>query len=150
MVAAFDALVASGRVPYLGITDMPAWQFAKAYYHQKLHGLSRFVSVQNHHNPIWREDERELIPFCLEEAIGQIPYSPMARGYLCGSERRAGESTTAQWRSDDYAQKLYGRTSDEEVAGAVIDIARARGVEPAQIALAWTIGRFIDPHHCVL
>jgi len=141
MIESLDALVASGRVLYLGITDMPAWQFAKAYYHQKLRGLSRFVSVQNHYNPIWREDERELLPFCLDEAIGQIPYSPMARGYLCGPDRRAGASTTARWRSDDYAQKLYGRASDDEVARAVMDIARARGVEPAQIALAWTLSR---------
>jgi aryl-alcohol dehydrogenase-like predicted oxidoreductase len=141
MIDAFDALVASGRVLYLGITDMPAWQFVKAYCHQKLRGLSRFVSVQNHYNPIWREDERELIPFCLDEAIGQIPYSPMARGYLCGPDRRAGASTSARWRSDDYAQKLYGRASDEEVARAVMDIARARGVGPAQVALAWTLLR---------
>ncbi len=141
MIESLDALVASGRVLYLGITDMPAWQFAKAYYHQKLRGLSRFVSVQNHYNPIWREDERELLPFCLDEAIGQIPYSPMARGYLCGPDRRAGGSTTARWRSDDYAQKLYGRDSDDEVARAVMDIARARGVEPAQVALAWTLSR---------
>src|SRR6185436_265144 len=106
MIEAFDALVRSGRVLYLGITDMPAWQFAKAYYHQKLGGLSRFVSVQNHYNPIWREDERELMPLCQAEGIGLIPYSPMARGYLCGTARRDGASTTARWRSDDYAHKL--------------------------------------------
>src|SRR4051812_46879957 len=141
MIEAFDALVVSGRVLYIGITDMPVWQFAKSFYHQKLRGLARFVSVQNHYNPIWREDERELIPPCLGEGIGMIPYSPMARGYLCGTGRRTGKTTTPRWRSDDYAQKLYGRSSDDDVTKAVADVAQARGVNPAQIALAWTLSR---------
>jgi len=141
MIEAFDALVASGRVLYLGITDMPAWQFAKAYFHQKLRGLARFVAVQNHYNPIWREDERELMPLCREEGIALIPYSPMARGYLCGPQRRAGASETARWRSDDYAHKIYGRPSDDAVAQVVGEIAQARGCEPGQVALAWTLSR---------
>jgi aryl-alcohol dehydrogenase-like predicted oxidoreductase len=141
MIEAFDALVRSGRVLYLGITDMPAWQFAKAFYHQKLRGLSRFVSVQNHYNPIWREDERELMPLCRGEDIGLIPYSPMARGYLCGAERRSGASQTARWRSDDYAQKIYGRASDDDVARTVLEISKARGCEPGQVAMAWTLSR---------
>jgi aryl-alcohol dehydrogenase-like predicted oxidoreductase len=141
MIEAFDALVRSGRVLYLGITDMPAWQFAKAFYHQKLRGLSRFASVQNHYNPIWREDERELMPLCRAEGIGLIPYSPMARGYLCGPARRVGCTTTPRWRSDDYAHKLYGRPADDAVATAVSEIAGARGTEPGQIALAWTLSR---------
>jgi 1-deoxyxylulose-5-phosphate synthase len=141
MIEGFDALVRSGRVLYLGITDMPAWQFAKAYYHQQLRGLSRFVSVQNHYNPIWREDERELMPLCQAESIGLIPYSPMARGYLCGVPRRAGPSETARWRSDDYAHKIYGRASDHDVARIICEIANARECEPGQIALAWTLSR---------
>jgi len=141
MIEAFDTLVRSGRVLYLGITDMPAWQLAKAFYHQKLRGLSRFAAVQNHYNPIWREDERELIPLCRAEGIGLIPYSPMARGYLCGSARRGGATETARWRSDDYAHKIYGRPSDDEVARVVGEIARARGCEPGQVALAWTLSR---------
>ncbi len=141
MIEAFDALVRSGRVLYLGITDMPAWQFAKAFFHQKLRGLSRFVSVQNHYNPIWREDERELIPLCRAEGIGLIPYSPMARGYLCGATRRTGPLETARWRSDDYAQKIYGRPSDDEVARVVSEVAKARGCQPGQVALAWTFSR---------
>jgi aryl-alcohol dehydrogenase-like predicted oxidoreductase len=141
MIEAFDALVRSGRVLYLGITDMPAWQLAKAYYHQKLRGLSRFVAVQNHYNPIWREDERELMPLCRHEGIGLIPYSPMARGYLCGPQRRAGVAETARWRSDDYAHKIYGRPSDDDVARAVGGIAEARGCAPGQVALAWTLSR---------
>jgi aryl-alcohol dehydrogenase-like predicted oxidoreductase len=141
MIEAFDALVRSGRVLYLGITDMPAWQFARAFYHQKLRGLSRFVSVQNHYNPIWREDERELMPLCRAEGIGLIPYSPMARGHLCGAARRTGPLETARRRSDDFAQKIYGRPSDDEVAQVVSEIAEARGCEPGQVALAWTVSR---------
>jgi aryl-alcohol dehydrogenase-like predicted oxidoreductase len=141
MVEAFDALVRSGRVLYLGITDMPAWQFAKCYYHQVHNGLARFVSVQNHYNPIWREDERELLPMCRAEGIALIPYSPMARGYLCGKSRRSGSSRTARARTDDYAEKIYGRAPDDAVAEAVEAIAEARGVEPGQVALAWTLSR---------
>ena len=142
MIEAFDALVASGRVLYLGITDMPAWQFAKAYYHQKLRGLARFVSVQNHYNPIWREDERELMPLCRAEGIGLIPYSPMARGYLCGPHaagrshrrRRAGAATTTRTRSTAVRPTMRSRQ-------AVGEIAQARGIAPGQVALAWTLSR---------
>ena len=141
MVDAFDDLVRSGKVLYLGITDMPAWQFAKAYYDQRHRGLARFVSVQNHYNPIWREDERELIPLCRTEGVGLIPYSPMARGFLCGRQRRSTAEMTARTRTDDYGQKLYGRSSDEKVADAVERVANARGVLQAQVALAWTLSR---------
>ena len=141
MVDAFDDLVRSGKVLYLGITDMPAWQFAKAYYDQRHRGLARFVSVQNHYNPIWREDERELIPLCRTEGVGLIPYSPMARGFLCGRQRRSTAEMTARARTDDYGQKLYGRSSDEKVADAVERVANARGVLQAQAALAWTLSR---------
>jgi aryl-alcohol dehydrogenase (NADP+) len=141
MTEAFDALVRSGRVLYLGITDMPAWQFAKALYHQKHHRMTHFVSVQNHYNAIWREDERELMPLCRAEGIGLIPYSPIARGYLCGSARRTGATTTARWRTDDYAHKLYGRASDDEVTNIISEIAKTRGKQPAQIALAWTLAQ---------
>ena len=141
MVEAFDALVRSGRVLYLGITDMPAWQFAKGYYHQAHNGLARFVSVQNHYNPIWREDERELMPMCRAEGVALIPYSPMARGYLCGKARRSGSSKTARARTDDYAEKIYGRANDDAVADVVEAVAKTRGVEPGQVALAWTLSR---------
>lgn len=141
MMHAFDDLVRSGRVIYLGITDMPAWQFAKAYYYAAHLGLARFVSVQNHYNPIWREDERELMPFCRTEEIGILPYSPMARGFLCGEKRRRDPHATRRTRSDDYAQKIYGRPADHAVGETVERIAAARGVESGQVALAWTLSR---------
>jgi 1-deoxyxylulose-5-phosphate synthase len=141
MVDAFDALVRSGKVLYLGITDMPAWQLAKAYYYASHTGRARFISVQNHYNPIWREDERELLPFCRAEGLGMISYSPMARGFLIGAGRRDGTEPTERLRSDDYAQKIYGRRNDAIVADAVDTVAAARNLAPAQVALAWTLSR---------
>ncbi len=141
MVHAFGDLVRSGRVLYVGITDMPAWQFAKALYTAAHQGFARFVSVQNHYNPIWREDERELMPLCRAEGIGLLPYSPMARGFLCGKQRRTDPAATERAKSDDYAQKIYGRDNDHAVAEVVEQQAAARAVQPAQIALAWTLAR---------
>ena len=141
MVDAFDALVRSGKVLYLGITDMPTWQLAKAYYYASHNGCARFISVQNHYNPIWREDERELLSFCRAEGLGVIPYSPMARGFLAGRGRRDGTEPTERLRSDDYALKIYGRRNDAIVAEAVEAVAATRNLAPAQVALAWTLSR---------
>jgi aryl-alcohol dehydrogenase-like predicted oxidoreductase len=141
MVRAFDDLVRSGRVLYLGITDMPAWQFAKAFYYAKHHNLARFVAVQNHYNPIWREDARELMPLCRAEGVGLIPYSPMGRGFLCGKQRRTDPAATERAKSDDYAQKIYGRDNDHSVAEVIERIAASRNVQPGQVALAWTSAR---------
>src|SRR5258708_8839203 len=90
LAEAFDAIVRAGKALYVGITDMPAWQLAKAYYLQAQRGLARFASVQNHYNAIWREDERELMPLARAEQLGLISYSPMGRGFLCGGRPRAG------------------------------------------------------------
>jgi len=139
MMEAFGDLVRTGKVLYIGITDMPFWQFATAYFYATQHGLPRFVAVQNHFNLIWREDERELLPFCRAQGIGLIPYSPMARGFLCGRARRIEATKTERARTDDYTYKLYGRASDEAVVDAVASLARERGVSPAQVALAWTL-----------
>ena len=110
MVDAFDSLVRAGKVLYLGITDMPAWQLAKAYYHAMHTGRARFISVQNHYNPIWREDERELLPFCRAEGLGVISYSPMARGFLAGRTRRDGSPSTDDTCNVLGRQLLLSRT----------------------------------------
>jgi aryl-alcohol dehydrogenase-like predicted oxidoreductase len=141
MVDAFDSLVQSGKVLYVGVTDMPAWQLAKAYYYAARSHRAHFISVQNHYNPIWREDERELMPLCRAEGLGIIPYSPMARGFLTGKSRRDGSAPTERLRSDDYALKIYGRPNDTAVAAAVESVAVAQGLAPAQVALAWTLSR---------
>jgi aryl-alcohol dehydrogenase (NADP+) len=139
MTEAFDHLVRSGKVLYAGITDMPFWQFATAYFHTVRNGLARFVSVQNHYNLLWREDERELLPFCRAQGIGLIPYSPMARGFLCGRTRRLDPSRTERAKTDDFTYKLYGRPADEAVVERVTELAAARGLSPAQVALAWVL-----------
>ncbi|MBM3601266.1 MAG: aldo/keto reductase [Alphaproteobacteria bacterium] len=140
MVAAFDDLVRAGKVLYVGATDMPCWQFAKAFYTARLGGRHAFASMQNHYNLIWREDERELIPFCKAEGIGLLPYSPMGRGYLCGAARNKG-TTTERSRTDDFAQKLFGRASDLKIADLVDEVAKARGLQSAQVSLAWVLTR---------
>jgi aryl-alcohol dehydrogenase-like predicted oxidoreductase len=137
MMDAYDDLIRSGKVLYVGVTDLPFWQFALAQSHAARLGRTRFASVQNHYNLLWREDERELLPYCRAEGIGLIPYSPMARGFLCGRARRVGAGRTERAKTDDFTYKLYGREADEAVVDAVASVAAARGVSPAQIALAW-------------
>lgn len=139
MMEAFDHLVRSGKVLYIGITDMPVWQFATAQFYAERNGLARFVSVQNHYNLLWRQDERELVPFCLAQGIGLIPYSPMARGFLCGRARRVDPTRTERAKTDDFTYKLYGRPADEAVVDRVAELAARRGPSPAQIALAWVL-----------
>lgn len=141
LVEAMDAIVRAGKALYVGITDMPAWQFAKACHAQQAQGLARFASVQNHYNAIWREDERELMPFCRSEGIGLISYSPMGRGYLCAPGRRDGAQPTERTRTDDYMQKIYGRLSDQAVGAEIDKVAAARGIGAAQVALAWVLSR---------
>ncbi len=138
MVAAFDLLIRQGKILYVGATDIPCWQLAKAVYGARLAGCAAFASIQHHYNAVWREDERELIPFARSEGLGLLPYSPMARGFLAGRQRRI-ERTTERARTDDYAWQWYGRPEDSAVAEVIEDIATERGVEPAQIALAWVL-----------
>lgn len=139
MTEAFDHLVRTGKVLYVGITDMPFWQFAAAYFHAERSGLAKFASVQNHYNLLWREDERELLPFCRAQGIGLIPYSPMARGFLCGRARRNESTRTERAKTDDYTYKLYGRPPDEAIVDRVAELAASRRVSPAQVALAWML-----------
>lgn len=139
LMEAFDHLVRSGKVLYTGITDMPFWQFATAYFHAERNGLAQFSSVQNHYNLLWRDDERELLPFCRAQSIGLIPYSPMARGFLCGRARRLDPTRTERAKTDDYTYKLYGRAADEAIVDRVAELAASRGVGTAQIALAWVL-----------
>jgi aryl-alcohol dehydrogenase (NADP+) len=141
MVTALDDLIAEGKILYAGATDMPAWQFAKVLYTADLKGQPRFISMQNHYNLIFREDERELVPLCHAEAVGWIPYSPMGRGFLCGTRSPEGWGATARAKSDDFAQQLYFRQADFNVAERVVEIASGHGVEPAQIALAWVLSK---------
>jgi len=120
---------------------MFAWQFMKMLAVSDAHGWTRFVSMQNHYNLIYREEEREMLPLCLEEGIGVIPWSPLARGFLAGNRRREDRGETIRARTDDYAQELYYADSDFTIAERVVEIAGRRGVKPTQIALAWLLAK---------
>jgi 1-deoxyxylulose-5-phosphate synthase len=127
----------------IGASSMFAWQLARALYTADLGGWTRFVSMQNHYNLVYREEEREMIPLCEEEGLGVIPWSPLARGFLTGNRKRGDEkgkgAATARAGSDDYAHKLYYRDDDFAIVDRVAELAGRRGVTPAQIALAWLL-----------
>jgi aryl-alcohol dehydrogenase-like predicted oxidoreductase len=136
---ALHDVVKAGKARYIGASSMFAWQFAKALHTSERHQLTRFVSMQNHLNLLYREEEREMLPLCQDEGIGVIPWSPLARGRLT---RPWGE-TTARTETDEFGTKLYDRTvdADRAVAEAVAQVAARRGVPMAQVALAWVAGK---------
>ena len=136
---ALNDIVRAGKVRYIGASSMYAWQFAKALYLADLHGWTRFVSMQNHYNLVYREEEREMIPLCREEGIGVIPWSPLARGLLAGNRQTVSTGPTTRSRSDGSAVTLYNNEEDFKVVGRVVELAKQRGVKPAQIALAWML-----------
>ena len=140
MVIAFNDLVRAGKILHAGITTMPAWQLAQCLAIARAAGLRPFVSAQNHYNLVHREDERELIPLCRAEGLGLIPYSPLARGFLCGG-REPGGGPTRRARSDEFTHLWHERRADFRVARRVERIAARRGVPPARIALAWVLTR---------
>ena len=138
-IEALDDVVKQGKALYIGASSMFAWQFAKMLYLQDAMGMSRFVSMQNHYNLIYREEEREMIPLCLEEKVGLLPWSPLARGFLAGNRTKENFGETLRAKTDDYAQKLYYQPSDFAVVERVTEIAKKRGVSNAQVALAWVL-----------
>lgn len=133
---ALHDVVKAGKVRYLGASSMFAWQFGKALHLQRQHGWSRFVSMQNHYNLLYREEEREMLPLCLEEGVGVIPWSPLARGRLT----RDWDEATERQDGDRFATGLY-QDEDRRIVEAVARIAKKRGVPRAQVALAWLAGR---------
>jgi 1-deoxyxylulose-5-phosphate synthase len=118
---------------------MHAWQFAKAQHVADTHGWTRFVSMQNHYNLIYREEEREMIPLCLDQGVGVIPWSPLARGVLAGNRTRSGDRLTTRSDTDDFTNYLYNQPTDFDVVERVAEVAAGRGVPPAQVALAWLL-----------
>ncbi len=131
--------VKAGYVRYVGASSMYAWQFAKALYTSDLHGWSRFVSMQNHYNLLYREEEREMLPLCREEGIGVLPWSPLARGWLARPPE--AKEATARGETDDYTDRLYTDFPDaDEVIRRVGEVAEDRGATRAQVALAWLLG----------
>jgi len=138
---ALHDIVKAGKARYLGASSMSAWQFAKMLYTADRHGWTRFVSMQNHYNLVYREEEREMLPLCLEERIGVIPWSPLARGFLAGNRRKADWGETSRAKTDQFAHDLYYADSDFVVADRVCALARRRGVKPVHIALAWMLSK---------
>jgi 1-deoxyxylulose-5-phosphate synthase len=138
-MAALHDVVRAGKARYVGASSMYAWQFAKAQYTARSAGLTAFVSMQNHYNLVYREEEREMIPLCLDEGVGIIPWSPLARGLLAGTRTRGGEPTTVRADCDPVAE-MYD-DDDFAVVDVVDRIAQERGVPPARIALAWLLAK---------
>ncbi len=147
---ALHDVVKAGKALYLGASSMYAWQFQKMLHFQATNGLARFVTMQNHYNLVYREEEREMIPLCVDQKIGCLPWSPLARGFLAGTRKRGDEqalpegtsdAATVRARSDDFAHKLYYRDSDFTVVERVMAIAARRSVKPAQVALAWVLAQ---------
>jgi aryl-alcohol dehydrogenase-like predicted oxidoreductase len=137
---ALHDVVKAGKARYIGASSMFAWQFAKSLYTSDLHGWTRFVSMQNHYNLAYREEEREMLPLCRDQGIGVIPWSPLARGFLAGNRDKSGGETTRA-RTDEYAKGLYYQPEDFAVADRLTQVAKARGLPNTQVALAWLLSK---------
>jgi 1-deoxyxylulose-5-phosphate synthase len=140
-VEALTDVVKAGKALYVGASSMWTWQFAKMLEIADRQGLSRFVTMQNHYNLVYREEEREMIPLCQHEGIGLIPWSPLARGFLAGNRRRQDKGETVRARTDAFAHNLYYRDDDFKIVDRVAEVARKRGVSNIQIALAWILSK---------
>lgn len=154
-MSALNDLVRSGKVRYIGASSMYAWQFAKAQHVAEKNGWAKFVSMQNHWNLVYREEEREMVPLCRSEGVGIIPWSPLARGFLCGTRQSTDVKATAvadtktsesapltvRARVDNLAHEMYYQPEDWKIVDAVAEIAKKRGCTQAQIALAWLLNK---------
>ncbi len=140
-MAALHDVVRAGKARYIGASSMFAWQFAKAQHTASANGWARFVSMQNHYNLVYREEEREMIPQCIDQGVAVIPWSPLARGLLAGTRSRAGERRTVRSGSDPFGDSLYRQATDFDVVDRCAQVATERAVPPAQVALAWLLHR---------
>jgi aryl-alcohol dehydrogenase (NADP+) len=136
-LTALHDVVKAGKARYIGASSMFAWQFAQMLYTSDSLGLTRFVTMQNHYNLVYREEEREMVPLCESEGVGLLPWSPLARGLLAGNRK----AQTLRSKEDDYSKKLYTQEVDDRVVDCVAEVANARGVPPAQVALAWLLSK---------
>jgi aryl-alcohol dehydrogenase-like predicted oxidoreductase len=135
---ALHDVVKAGKARYIGASSMFAWQFAKAQHAADRNGWTRFVSMQNHYNLVYREEEREMIPQCVDMGVGCIPWSPLARGFLVGNRSRDGQRHTTRASNDPFADAMYAE-SDFDVVDSLLELARAKDVAPARLALAWLL-----------
>ena len=137
---ALHDVVKQGKARYIGASSMYSWQFAQALYTADLHGWTRFVSMQPHYNLIYREEEREMIPFCQDQKIAVIPWSPLARGLLTGKRSKEGNETERA-KTDTFSKSLYRLDSDFEIVNRVTAIAEQKGLPNAQVAMAWMLSK---------
>jgi 1-deoxyxylulose-5-phosphate synthase len=140
---ALNDVVRAGKARYIGASSMFAWQFAKSLHVCETNGWTKFISMQDHYNLVYREEEREMIPLCIDQGIGLIPWSPMARGFFAGNRKPGGGGETERANSDPFAKGLYFRDEDFTVADRAQNVAKERGVTGSQIALAWILNK---PH----
>ncbi len=140
---ALNDVVRAGKARYIGASSMFAWQFMKALHVSEMNGWAKFVSMQDHYNLVYREEEREMIPLCKDQGIGLIPWSPMARGFFAGNRKRGGGGESIRANNDPFANELYFRDEDFTVAERAQEIAKAHNVSGSQIALAWVLSK---PH----
>lgn len=138
---ALNDIVRAGKARYIGASSMFAWQFMKALHVSEKNGWARFVSMQNHYNLVYREEEREMIPLCVDQGIGLIPWSPMARGFFAGNRKRGGGGETTRAKSDAFANQLYFREEDFAIAERTADVAKSHNATASQIALAWVLSK---------
>ncbi len=141
MCEALHDVVHAGKARYIGASSMYAWQFVKLLGIQERHGWTRFVSMQNHYNLVYREEEREMIPFCRDQGIAMIPWSPLARGFLAGNRKRGEKSASLREQHDGYGHSLYYADADYDIADRVVEVASRKGVLPIQVALAWVLSK---------
>jgi 1-deoxyxylulose-5-phosphate synthase len=155
MAEALNDVVRSGRATYLGASSMWAWQFAKLREMQAARGWARFAVMQNFYNLCYREEEREMIPYCKSEGVALVPWSPMARGFLAGNTPKDGKGTTSRGTTDKISQGYFGTRQDYAILARVEKLAEKLGVKPAQVALAWVLAKGVTspiigatkPHH---
>ena len=138
---ALHDVVKAGKARYIGASSMYAWQFTQSLYLADQHGWTRFATMQNHYNLVYREEEREMNPLCRDQGIGIIPWSPLARGFLAGNRKKGADDPTARAKSDDFAHRMYYQDADYVIVDRVVGLAAQKGVKPAQIALAWLLHR---------
>ncbi len=137
---ALHDVVKAGKARYIGASSMYSWQFAKAQYTAELNGWTRFVSMQPHYNLIYREEEREMIPFCIDQKVAIIPWSPLARGLLTGKRSRE-RNETQRAQTDNFGKSLYGADTDFDVVNRVAEVAKKKNIPDAQVALAWMLSK---------
>jgi len=141
VLRSLNLLIEQGKVLHIGASSMFSWQFVKSFWMAERFGLEPFRTMQNHYNLVYREEEREMLPLCLDQGIGVIPWSPLARGFLSGKYSREGNTDSKRVRFDRYLKDRFFRQEDFDVVERVVEVAKEKDVKPAQIALAWLFSK---------